>query len=94
MARGRTWNREEFTLGSVGDVGDLARTVMAEEGARPYSGAAPGALAHELPDCLGSVLVRARLYGIDLGPACARRMTEPETAPSAGAAAIHDRTWE
>jgi len=32
--RGRVWTREEFMLGFVGDVGDLAKLVMAEEGAR------------------------------------------------------------
>ena len=29
--RGRTWTREEFMLGFVGDVGDLAKLVMAAE---------------------------------------------------------------
>ena len=28
--RGRTWTREEFVLGFMGDVGDLAKLVMAE----------------------------------------------------------------
>jgi hypothetical protein len=27
--RGRTWSREEFVLGFVGDVGDLAKLAMA-----------------------------------------------------------------
>jgi len=31
---GRVWTHEEFMLGFVGDVGDLAKLVMAEEGAR------------------------------------------------------------
>ncbi|WP_327178696.1 nucleotide pyrophosphohydrolase [Streptomyces sp. NBC_01335] len=80
-ARGRTWNREEFMLGFVGDVGDLAKLVMAEEGARPYPDtSAHDALAHELSDCLWSVLVLARLYGVDLGRAFARTMTELEAA--------------
>ncbi|MFD6534511.1 nucleotide pyrophosphohydrolase [Streptomyces sp. NPDC060184] len=79
-ARGRTWNREEFALGFVGDVGDLAKLVMAEEGARPHPAATPGGLAHELADCLWSVLVLARLYDVDLGRAFARTMSELEAA--------------
>lgn len=30
----RTWTNEEFMLGFVGDVGDLAMWVMAQQGAR------------------------------------------------------------
>ncbi|MET8681756.1 hypothetical protein ABZW18_30280 [Streptomyces sp. NPDC004647] len=37
--RGRVWTREEFMLGFVGDVGDLAKLVMAQEGAREVAGA-------------------------------------------------------
>ena len=48
--RGRTWTREEFVLGFMGDLGDLAKLV----------------LAAELADCLWSVLVLAKLYDIDL----------------------------
>jgi hypothetical protein len=36
--RGRTWTREEFMLGFTGDVGDLAKLVMAQEGAREIPG--------------------------------------------------------
>lgn len=32
--RGRVWTREEFMLGFMGDVGDLAKLILAEEGAR------------------------------------------------------------
>lgn len=60
--RGRTWTREEFMLGFVGDVGDLAKLVMAAEGART----APGSLEHELADCLWAVLILAQKYGVDL----------------------------
>ena len=63
--RGRTWTREEFVLGLIGDVGDLAKLVMAAEGARELP-SGPEAIGHELADCLWSVLVLARLYGVDL----------------------------
>jgi hypothetical protein len=45
--RGRSWTREEFLLGFVGDVGDLAKLVMAQEGARDMPGGRR-ALEHEL----------------------------------------------
>jgi NTP pyrophosphatase (non-canonical NTP hydrolase) len=63
--RARTWTNEEFMLGFVGDVGDLAKLVMAQEGAREMPGGL-GALGHELADCLWSVLVLSHVYGIDL----------------------------
>ncbi|MGW8672954.1 MazG nucleotide pyrophosphohydrolase domain-containing protein [Streptomyces niveus] len=73
-ARGRVWTREEFMLGFVGDVGDLAKLVMAQEGARPGGGHA--ALEHELADCLWSVLILAHRYGVDLDHAFRRTMDD------------------
>jgi NTP pyrophosphatase (non-canonical NTP hydrolase) len=52
-------------LGFVGDVGDLAKLVIAQEGAREIPGGRD-ALAHELADCLWSVLVLANAYEIDI----------------------------
>jgi NTP pyrophosphatase (non-canonical NTP hydrolase) len=63
--RARTWTNEEYMLGFVGDVGDLAKLVMAQEGAREIPGGLD-ALGHELADCLWSVLVLSYTYGIDL----------------------------
>jgi NTP pyrophosphatase (non-canonical NTP hydrolase) len=73
--RGRVWTREEFMLGFVGDVGDLAKLVMAQEGAREVPGGR-AALEHELADCLWSVLILAYRYGVDLEDAFGRTMKE------------------
>lgn len=62
---GRPWPREELAQGFVGDVGDLMKLVMAKAGARPIA-EADRKLAHELSDCLWSVLVLAQAYGVDL----------------------------
>lgn len=62
---GREWTREEIMQGFVVDVGDLMKLVMAKAGARPVADT-DARLAHELSDCLWSVLVLARLYGVDL----------------------------
>ncbi|MEV8479371.1 nucleotide pyrophosphohydrolase [Streptomyces sp. NPDC051173] len=80
--RGRVWRRDEFMLGFVGDVGDLAKLVMAEEGARDMPGGRE-ALEHEIADCLWSVLILARCYDVDLCSAFLRTMSELDTAISA-----------
>ena len=71
----RPWTREEVMQGFVGDVGDLAKLVMAKAGVRPVADV-DRKLAHELSDCLWSVLVLARLYGVDLEREFPRTMDE------------------
>lgn len=68
-------------LGFVGDVGDLAKLVMAEEGAREMPGGRE-ALEHELADCLWSVLILAYRYDVNLGAAFERTMDELDQAIS------------
>ncbi|WP_155371709.1 MazG nucleotide pyrophosphohydrolase domain-containing protein [Catellatospora vulcania] len=75
--RGRAWTREDLMLGFVGDVGDLAKQVMAAEGRREMPGGRE-ALAHELADCLWSVLVLARRYDFDLAAEFTRTMDQLE----------------
>jgi len=74
---GRTWTREEIMQGFVVDVGDLMKLVMAKGGARRVDDL-DQKLGHELSDCLWSVLVLARLYGIDLEKEFLRTMDELE----------------
>jgi NTP pyrophosphatase (non-canonical NTP hydrolase) len=62
---GRSWTREEVALGFVGDVGDLAKLIQAANGVRNIPDVNKK-LAHELSDCLWSVIVVANLHGIDL----------------------------
>ena len=77
LKRGRTWTNEEFMLGFVGDVGDLAKLVMAQEGAREMPGGRQ-ALGHELADCLWSTLILADAYAINLVDEFERTMDELE----------------
>lgn len=74
---GRNWSREEIALGFVGDVGDLMKLVMAQEGVREIPDAG-SKLAHELADCLWSILVLAKLYEVDLEGAFLKTMNEIE----------------
>ncbi len=75
---GRTWTREEIAQGFVVDVGDLMKLVMAKAGARRVEGDVDAKLAHELSDCLWSVLVLAKLYGFDLEKEFLQTMDELE----------------
>ena len=74
---GRAWTREEIALGFVGDVGDLMKLALAREGMRAIRDAAEK-LAHELADCLWSLLVLADAYEVDLQQAFLRTMDELE----------------
>ncbi len=62
---GVVWNAEDFMSGFVGDVGDLSKLIMAKRGLREVEDI-DKKLAHELSDCLWSVLVLADKYGLDL----------------------------
>jgi NTP pyrophosphatase (non-canonical NTP hydrolase) len=74
---GRAWTREEVMQGFVGDVGDLMKLVMAKAGVRRVDDI-DAKLAHELADCLWSVLVLAKLYDVDLEKAFLTTMDELE----------------
>ncbi|MFI9332118.1 nucleotide pyrophosphohydrolase [Kitasatospora sp. NPDC052868] len=63
---GRRWDLTDYALGFAGDVGDLAKLVMAHEGHRIDVTADRARVAHELSDCLFSLLVIAEETGIDL----------------------------
>jgi NTP pyrophosphatase (non-canonical NTP hydrolase) len=63
---GAPWSRAELAQGLVGDVGALMKLVMAKEGRRAGPPELDAKLAHELADCLWSVLVLADAYGVDL----------------------------
>jgi NTP pyrophosphatase (non-canonical NTP hydrolase) len=74
---GRAWTTEEIALGFVGDVGDLAKLVMAADGMRHIPDAEQK-LAHELADCLWSIIVLADALGVDLESAFLEIMDEIE----------------
>lgn len=75
---GSAWNSEEVVLGFIGDVGDLAKLVMAENGRRDIP-KAKEKLEHELADCLWSVMVLSCLHNIDLEKAFSKTMNDLES---------------
>ncbi|GAB3916810.1 hypothetical protein GCM10011575_25700 [Microlunatus endophyticus] len=71
----RSWTPAEIMLGFVGDVGDLSKLVQGKSGVR----ATPdldSKVAHELADCLWSVLTLADCYNVDLASAFGSTMEE------------------
>ena len=72
---GREWSREELMLGFLKDIGDLAQLVQAKEGVRRVEDV-DTKLAHELSDCLWSVMILADKYGVDLETAFVKTMDE------------------
>jgi NTP pyrophosphatase (non-canonical NTP hydrolase) len=74
---GRSWTNSDIALGFVVDVGDLMRLIMASNGTRQIPDA-EAKLAHELADCLWSVLVLAQLYHVDLEQAFLQTMNDLE----------------
>lgn len=74
---GREWTREEIAQGFVGDVGDLIKLVMAKAGIREKE-SVDEKLAHELSDCLWSILVLADEYDVDLEASFHKTMDEIE----------------
>lgn len=76
----QSWTTAEYLQGFLGDVGDLAKLVMARHRFRHISGAQSAdysqKLAHELSDCLWSLLVIAHELNIDLEQAFITTMAE------------------
>jgi NTP pyrophosphatase (non-canonical NTP hydrolase) len=59
------WSIDQYMAGFVGDVGDLSKLVMAKAGYREADGV-DERIAHELADCLWSILIIADELGVDL----------------------------
>mgnify|MGYP003394444670 FL=1 len=73
----KAWGLAERMQGFVGDVGDLAKLVMAQNGYRKYENL-DKRLAHELGDCLWSLIIIADEAGINLEEAFTQTMKEIE----------------
>ena len=74
---GKEWTREQIVQGFVGDVGDLVKLVMSKEGIRDMENV-DKKLAHELSDCLWSILVIANRFGVNIEKSFLDTMDELE----------------
>jgi NTP pyrophosphatase (non-canonical NTP hydrolase) len=61
----KKWEATDYYQGFVGDVGDLGKLIMAKNNLREYKDQ-DKKLAHELADCLWSILILADELGVDL----------------------------
>ncbi|MEO8357480.1 MAG: MazG nucleotide pyrophosphohydrolase domain-containing protein [Chloroflexota bacterium] len=77
---GSAWTSEEIALGFVGDVGDLTKLIVAENGRRNILNNREK-LEHELADCLWSVIVLSNLHGVDIENSFMDTMDELEKHP-------------
>ena len=73
--QGKQWDAAEYMQGFVGDVGDLAKLIMAKNGLRANENI-DQKLAHELADCLWSTIIIADKLQIDLEKAFLSTMQE------------------
>ena len=71
----KEWERQDLVRGFIGDVGDLVKLTMAQDGLREIPNASEK-IAHELADCLWSVFVIAEKYNVDLEGAFFKTMDE------------------
>lgn len=69
------WDAPAFMAGFVGDVGTLSKLIMARAGYRDIEDY-DAKIAHELSDCLWSVLVLAHELGVDLETEFSNTMNE------------------
>lgn len=76
------WGAKDRMMGFVTDVGELNELVMAKEGMRHIDGV-DQKLAHELSDCLWSILVLADHYSVDLEQEFTKTMDELEQRTAA-----------
>lgn len=63
----KKWGTNEYMQGFVGDVGDLSKLIMAKKGFRfDQNSKIDEKLAHELADCLWSIITLADELDVDL----------------------------
>ena len=75
---GSSWTSEEITLGFVGDVGDLAKLILAENGTRNITNSKEK-LEAQLAHSLWSVLVLAEMHNVSVETAFFEAMDRLET---------------
>ena len=71
----KPWAAAEYMQGFVGDVGDLSKLVMAKNNFR-HKEDVDTKIAHELADCLWSIIVLADQLNVDLENEFLKTMNE------------------
>lgn len=73
----KIWDSQAVMAGFVGDVGDLSKLIMAKNNLRSKDNV-DEKLAHELSDCLWSILILASKLDIDLAHSFMKTMDSIE----------------
>lgn len=73
----KVWSEQDVMAGFVGDVGDLSKLIMAKNNLRSKD-SVDEALAHELSDCLWSVIILADKLDINLAGSFMQTMDQLE----------------
>ncbi|MDB5161009.1 MAG: hypothetical protein JWO96_389 [Candidatus Saccharibacteria bacterium] len=71
----REWTAKDYALGLMGDMGSLMKLITAKDNLRKIEDV-DARLAHELADCLWSLLILARKYNVDLEKEFHKTMNE------------------
>jgi len=74
---GKEWTTSQIMQGFVGDVGDLMKLIMAKDGIREAKDVNKK-IAHELSDCLYSILVLSKKLNVDIESEFLKTMDELE----------------
>ena len=74
----RNWGANEYVQGLVGDVGDLAKIMMAKQGYRFADSDVDRELERELADCLWSIIAISDELDIDIENAFLRNLNQLE----------------
>lgn len=72
----KKWDASDRMAGFVGDVGELSEFVMVKKGIRRGPKDIDAVLAHELSDCLWSIMVLSDELGVDLEQAFTKWIDE------------------
>ncbi len=78
---GKEWRRGEYVKAFTADVGDLVKLTMGKDGLRDIENV-DKKLAHELADCLYSIIIIAEKYDVELEKAFLETMDELEERAS------------
>jgi NTP pyrophosphatase (non-canonical NTP hydrolase) len=72
----KVWTHREYLEGLMGDIGDLHKLMMAKRGYRNIDGDLDQKIAHELSDCLWSIIVISKHLEIDLEKEFSKNMID------------------
>jgi len=76
----QSWTYLQYMEGLVGDSGDLMKMLMAKANLRSYKGNLDKDIAHELSDCLWSILMISQELGMNIEEEFSKNMAELKTS--------------